>query len=362
MNKEFISVKQGISIIIIFIMGSSLVLPTGAEAKNDLWIAIILGFVMAVPFITIYARVISLFPNKDFFDIVELLFGKIGGKFIALLYIWFALYLGSLVLRNFGEYLSAVGIPSTPMIVTMSILALLCIWVTKEGIEVLGRLCLLAVRFLVILVILTVVLLTTEWDFDNVLPIFYNGYKPVLIGAMNVFSFPFTEIVVFMMISSLDGVKNIYKTFWFGLAIGGLVVFLTSVNELMTLGYELYQQSYFPSHIAVSRLDIGNLLQRLEILPAVALLTGGFVKISTCLLAASKGLSRVFEYDHYRFIVTPLGILMVNLAYLVYNNIMDMVSWAKDYWPIYAFPFQVILPLIIWIAAEFKARRLKTRE
>ncbi len=362
MNKEFISVKQGISILIIFIMGSSMVLPTATDAENDLWIAIILGFVMAVPMITIYARIISLFPNKDFFDIVELLFGKIGGKFIALLYIWFAFYLGSLVLRNFGEYLSAVGIPSTPMIVTMSILGLLCIWVTKEGVEVLGRLCLFAVRFLVVSIIFIVLLLTTEWDFKNILPIFYNGYKPVLAGAMGAFAFPFTEIVVFMMISSLNGAKNIYKTFWFGLAIGGSIIFLTSITELLTLGYELYHQSYFPSHIAVSRLNIGNLLQRLEIIPAVALLTGGFVKISTCLLAASKGLSRVFEYDHYRFIVTPLGILMINLAYLVYDNIMDMVSWAQDYWPIFAFPFQVILPLIIWIAAELKAKRLKERQ
>ncbi len=43
--KEAISNRQAISMIILFITGSSLVLGSAKEAENDIWIAILLGLV-----------------------------------------------------------------------------------------------------------------------------------------------------------------------------------------------------------------------------------------------------------------------------------------------------------------------------
>lgn len=61
MNKEVISDKQGIPLIIMFIVGSSSIFIMGLEAKQDLWIAIILSFLMALPTTLICARLYSIF-------------------------------------------------------------------------------------------------------------------------------------------------------------------------------------------------------------------------------------------------------------------------------------------------------------
>jgi spore germination protein KB len=106
---------------------------------------------------------------------------------------------------------------------------------------------------------------------------------------------------------------------------------------------------------------VGDFLQRLEIIPAVALLTGGFVKISICLLASTRGVSKLFNCEEYRFLVTPVGLLMLNLAYLVYDNIVEMMAGIAEVWTFYAFPFQVILPLIIWVGAEITVHRGKQK-
>ena len=119
---------------------------------------------------------------------------------------------------------------------------------------------------------------------------------------------------------------------------------------------------YFPSYVAISRVNIGNFLQRLEISVTIVFILSGFIKISICLLAATKGVSKLFGCKDYRFLVTPVGLLMVNLAYLVYDSIMEMFEWAQEIWPYYAFPFQVVLPLIILIAVEVKARLQKRDE
>jgi spore germination protein KB len=38
---------------------------------------------------------------------------------------------------------------------------------------------------------------------------------------------------------------------------------------------------------------------------------------------------------------------------------MDMKFWAFKVYPYYAFPMQVILPIIVWVFAEIKVRKNK---
>ena len=56
MNKEVISDRQGIAIISLFIIGSSSIFSQGLEAKQDIWLAFIIGIAMTLPMILIYAR------------------------------------------------------------------------------------------------------------------------------------------------------------------------------------------------------------------------------------------------------------------------------------------------------------------
>ncbi len=139
MNKEVISNKQGICLIILFITGSTFVVGIGSKAENDSWLAIILSTLFAFPILMIYARLLSLFPQKDLFDILEIIFGKFIGKFISILYIWFSLHLGTLVLRNFGEFIGTISLSKTPMIIPMIFIIFLSTWIIKGGIELLGR-------------------------------------------------------------------------------------------------------------------------------------------------------------------------------------------------------------------------------
>jgi spore germination protein KB len=51
---------------------------------------------------------------------------------------------------------------------------------------------------------------------------------------------------------------------------------------------------------------------------------------------------------------------MLNLSIILYKNIVEMVDWAREIWPYYSLPFQVIIPLIIWIVAEVKIKKSKS--
>lgn len=358
MKKEVISDKQATSLIILFIGGSTLLFGTGGEAEKDAWLAIVLSILYAFPILMIYARILSLFSGKDLFDILELVFGKFLGKIISLLYVWFALHLGTLVLNDFGDFPTIVSMSKTPKVVPMIFIIFLCSWAIKEGIEVLGRWGEFSIWGFIFTVILGILLLIPKWNINNIKPILYNGIKPVLKGAFAVFSFPFAETILFCCVfSSLKHKKSAYRVYLLGLIIGGILVFITALSQLSTLGADAYTSFYFPSQAAVARINIGYILQRVEVIVSITFFIGGFIKICICLLGACKGIAKVFSYNDYRFIVIPVALLMVNLSYLIHGSIMEVEEWTIAVWKYYSFLFQVILPIIIWITAEIQKKR-----
>lgn len=361
MIKERISDKQGISLIILFIVGTSSIIVTGLEAKEDLWLATILAVAAAVIMAIIYARINIIFPEKDLFEIFEICFGKFIGKILGGLYAWFALFLASLVLRDFGEFYFLVAGRRTPMIVSMIFVGLLGIWVVKTGIEVLGRFGEYFVIFNVCFIVIIIFLLIPNMDVNNIRPTLYEGIKPVIKGAFSAFAFPFGEIVIFTMIFSAASTiktKSIYKVYICGLLISGVIILLTSTANILVLGVNIASSQYFPSYAAVSRIYIGDFIQRIEILIAITFLIGGFAKMSTCFLAASIGITKVFGFKDYRFIVTPLGSLLIIISYTIHDSIMDFIEWTMKIWPYYVFPLQVVVPIVLLITAEIKGRKL----
>jgi spore germination protein KB len=86
----------------------------------------------------------------------------------------------------------------------------------------------------------------------------------------------------------------------------------------------------------------------------------GFVKLCICLIAAGRGIAKALNFSNYRQIIAPVGLLMVILSLIIYSNTREMLDWANKIYPLYAILFQVVLPLIIWIAAEIKVRLVKS--
>lgn len=119
---------------------------------------------------------------------------------------------------------------------------------------------------------------------------------------------------------------------------------------------DLSSKLYFPAHVAVSRISVGDFLQRIELSVAVVFVTGAFIKSSICLFVSCQGVAKLFKLNEYRSIVIQMGLLMIYLSYALYDSIIEMRTWAMQIYPYYAIPFQVILPLIILLIAEIKIR------
>ena len=363
MKKEVISERQGIVLIILYIIGSSVLIGIGVQAKQDAWVAVILAIIAAILIFLMFARILALYPGKDLFDILIVVFGKYLGKLLSIPFIWFTFHLGTLVIRNFSEFTNITVFPDTPVVLMLSFFSILSIWGVKAGIEVLGRWSELFVIIVIALILLITVLGITQMDIERIKPILSNGFSPVFKGAFGAFTFPFGEVVVFTMVfSNITKNSNYNKIFLIGLAIGGLMLVISVLRNLLILGANEVESVYFPSNISAGVVHIGELLQRLELIVTINFIVGVFVKATICLLAVCKGITKIFNFDDYRFIVTPVTFLMFSFSFFIYGSTMEMADWAFKTWPYYSIIFELILPFFIFIVIEIKNRKVKKIE
>lgn len=357
MQKELITNKQGIFMMSMFIFGSSILTGAAREAKQDVWLVIILGLIMSLPMIFIYAKLLSLYPGKALYEVLNEVFGKVAGKIISLLYVWYSFHLGALVIRNFSEFVNVTSFPETPQTIIVIFVGLFCIWVVKAGIEVMGRWSAFAFPIAAAIIVITVILSMTNINIINMKPVLYNGIKPVLTSSFGFFSFPLAETVVFTMVfSTLKNKDKTFKVFLSSVCIGSVIIMSIAVRNILVLGAPLTTSLYFPSYVAVRTINIGDFIQRFEIVVSIIFIFGSFVKISVCLYAAALGAAKILNIDNYRYLVAPIGFMMMNLACTIYESMMEMFDWAIKIYPYYAIPFQIILPIIILIAAKIKIK------
>ncbi len=359
MEKETITSRQAICMLILFMLGSSLVMGFAGPAEQDTWISLILGAAGFVPVALIYSRITRLFPEKGIFEIVEALFGKIPGKILTLLMCWYAIHLGSLVMRNFSEFIVITVMQETPQLAVMILIVLVAVYLAKSGAEALGKWSVAVLPVLLLAVISTMIMSLDIIDLSNLLPVFEHDAGTIVSASYPFASFPLMETVLFLgaagAIKRTDSAKKIYIAATL-ISLGILLTMM--VRNVGLLGVPLWKVHYFPSYAAARIIKVSDYLARIEGSVAVNFIFTGVTKATVCLLFASKGIASVFGIKDYKQSVLPAGLLMLALCAIVYRSTMEMFDFLKVY-PYYAAPFQLLIPLVIWITAEIRTRRGK---
>lgn len=353
MNKNVLSEKQGIFVIVLFLIATSTNIITGASAKNDLWISIILAFLVVLPLAIICARLCDLFPGKDLYDISIICYGRIFGKIMILIYIIYCIHTEVFIVLDYAFFVNIVALSETPKIIPVVVLMLLGNWIIRYKNEILANWATFFLIFFILYIFLGIFLMIPDMDIDNLFPAFYNGIDPIIKSTFAVVSFPFAQIVVFTMYcSGFEKNASAWKIYIIGLAVGFFLILISSVAGLLVSGSDVIGSTYFSSYDAFARINIGNFIQRFESLSATIYTLGVFMKSSIYLLCITKGISKLFDFKEYNFMITLSCLIIVNMSNVLHKNAEDNFHWLLNIWPYYSLLFQVILPVFIWISAE----------
>lgn len=359
MNRRQITSWQMQAILMMFLMGSSYVMGDVSKTKQDTWITFILGAIFEIPMIFIYCAILQKYPDKNFFEIIEISLGKTAGKIICGLYAWYGVHLCSMVIRIFTEFIHILNMPETPIIVILIFMILIAILGVRCGPESMGRIAKFTFPILSTFVIFTFLIGIKDMDFKVLTPMFSTDLKTILAGSYTTFATPYSELIVclplFFYLKPQSNPKKIYLN---GLALSVAVLLIAFLRNILILGLSNMQRYYYTSYLAVSELSIGEFFTRIEVLIGISVILAGFTKMCVLLFTASSGIAKICNIKDYRSFAAPCGLVTIILAVINFANVPDMFKWL-EYHPFYTIPFHIILPVIIWIAAVIKTRKKK---
>ncbi|MDI3522309.1 MAG: spore germination protein [Bacillota bacterium] len=351
-----ISLQQLAVLLGSFLIGSSTILLPTVKARQDSWLAVLAALVAGLGVTWLWLALARLLGVPAVSGILGTL-GPYLGTPMALLFLWYYLHLGALVVRNISEIYVTAVMPETPIVVFIGVIVLLAGFAVRGGVEVLGRLAefLFPLLFLAVLTGHILVMATpglVHWEYLR--PVLERGPVPVLQAAFTVFAFPFGETVLFINLVpfTLDRNRAGRSLILITTVIGLLLTGTTAVH-IATLGADVARVN-FPGLAVLRQVNLAEFLTRMEAIGIFVWTFGTFLKICVCYWALALGLAELGGLADYRPLVLPLGVIMAALSILLYDNFAGMVMMAISLYPVYAFPFQVVLPLLMLICAKLR--------
>ena len=365
MEKAKISATQLFVLIVLFEMGSAILVGIASDAKQDAWIAVLLGLAGGLMIFLVYYRLYVFYPDLPLTSYAQKITGKWLGRFIGLLYIVYFMYCAARVLRDFGELLSTTIYNSTPLFIINTLMIITIIYAVHKGFEVISRVGELYFGIVYVTAILGMLLIVFSGliHLGNLKPILENGLKPVMKTFLTqTINFPFGEMVVFtMLLPFLRDKKKAKIVCLSGMILSGINITITVVVNISVLGVALFQRSTFPLLTTVGRIQIADFIERLDVLFMLYLIIGGFFKIAIFYYAAVAGAADIFQFKNQRKLVFPIGMIVLFSSITIASNIAEFLKEGLVVVPIYlSWPFQIIIPFILLIIAFLRNRKKKT--
>lgn len=364
MGTEKIKSSQLFVLVVLFEMGSAILVGLGAQAKQDAWIAILLGLAGGLVLFLVYHQLYQYYPDLPLTSYAQKIMGKWLGRLIGFLYVVYFLYAAARVLRDFGELLTSTIYTNTPLIVINCLMIFTIIYAIHKGFEVIARVCELffLIIYMVAVMGFALILFSGLIHLENLRPILENGYMPVLKTFMGeTINFPFGEMVVFtMLLPFLNDSKKAKIVCLGGMLLSGINIIITSVINVAALGPDIFIRANFPLLSTISKIRLADFIERLDVLFMLYLVVGGFFKITLYFYAAVLGASDIFKLDNQSKLCFPMGALILFASVTIASNYAEHIKEGLKVTPIYLhWPFQIVIPSLLLIIAFFRNRKKK---
>lgn len=361
-QKASITPLQFMFSITCFLRSSSLLSSFSAPiSKTDSWLVVLIASVVCLPFLWAFIMLMKAFPGKNLIEINDAVFGRIAGKIISAIYLWFFLTLTSLNLRDLGGFVGKSIMLKTPQIVIITVFILLCAWAVSLGLDIVTRYSVVFVILSSIILVVTIAATSNHMRLSNFLPILRQPMKNIIQSTNIVSTIPFGELVIFLMIMPQVNIKpkKLGRYFLPGFFLGAFLITLVVARDIAILGntITIFAQPSFETLRMVSFFEV---LTHMEILFAILLIILFFFKISLLFYVSMLAMSYLFRLDSYKPLILPSAAIIVVYSLIIFKSITKHLEVGRETAPFMWFIFEFLLPLLTLIIAYI--RKLPQKE
>ena len=351
-----VTVRNAFCIVVILLISANFITGLPANLGQGTWISILLSLIPIFPLLVIYARINKLMPQKNLFEVAECVFGKAVSRCMALLYTVYALVIAAFFVNRFAFFIHLTSLYKTPLLVISLVLLIPAVYLAKSGVRTIGKYSFLVFMVLVFGAIFLLFGSLRYMEFEKLLPVFEGTVADVISETFGFVSYPFGAVVVLLILFSFS--ERTERVYIGGVIAAVLFTAVITVAIVCMMGLNTVENSLFPVYKSVSIIRIGRFIQRFESMFAFIVILTGIIKISVYLLSASKGAMMVFKGSRVRLsVVLALAGVAVMLSVVLFDGNTKVFEVFKLY-NVWAIPFYAGVPVLLWVGAEVRARRL----
>ncbi|NOU75265.1 GerAB/ArcD/ProY family transporter [Paenibacillus sp. LMG 31458] len=360
MEKQQIISKSSFAILVTFFMiGTSiLIAPSGLahEAKQDAWLACIVGIGINVLNAILYVVLGERFAGQTLVQYCEAVLGKWVGKAVSIAFVLFFYLLTSLMIGDLGYFVTSQIMQETPIEVLQMLFTLVVVMTVRSGFVVYTRAAVIFFPWLIILFLLLILPLLPKFVMGNFFPVMEFGIKPILRGGFTFYGLQ--EMIVLLMfypfVSKMNGRKS---GFFAGIGMGGAILLITTVGSIAVLGEVLTSNQLFPAYTLAKNISIGHFLERLEGILISIWVLSIFLKIVLTFHASLLGFVQIMNNKDEKPLVIPLALGMIILSLMCYPNTIFINDFLSKNWAPFTLIFTFFLPFLLLVASWFRQKR-----
>jgi spore germination protein KB len=325
-------------------------------AKQDAWIAAIIGTGAGIILTGLYIKVGNLFPSLSLDRLNEKLFGRFIGKAVNTFFFFWAFVSASEIVFYIGDFVATFWMPETPSFAIHIMFSFIVILAVRLGIEPISRLTEILFLPVTLLLVILIIAIVPKVEWMNIQPVLEFGIRPILRAALVFVSFFSFSSVMFLMIypSLVTERKKAAKGFLKGTIYAGIILVIVMSLNILVLGVDLTTRNIAPSYALARKINIGNFVTRIEAFLALFWIMTVFIRGVVYFYVSVVVFSNIFEVKDYRHLCSPLGMIMVVFSLILFPNIQAAATYDKDIWLPFVSVVGLFMPLLLLVAARIR--------
>ncbi len=312
------------------------------EANTDSYIAIILGIILGIGIIYIMTKAI----NKINMPLSEYLKGnKPLNILFRIIYFGYLSFLIFILLLIISTFIYSYFLPFTPSLLSCLPLIFLASFMINKSSKNITSVGFVLLIFSITIVLIKTLMLTSEFDFSNLLPIFSVGPK-------NIFKASFIyAILTSSSFLTLAGEKIEFKKIMKYYLISNLAVLMVLFSVSLVMGKMIDVYSY-PEYSILRKIRFFNFIENIENFISISWFFDIFITLSM----ASLKLKEICNTKN-RFIPFAIVVfLMLLIHYFISDNYYNSMFIYK------IFPYVFLIFIIAILALIFIKTKLQKKQ
>lgn len=364
MQQDKISSFQFLVLVTFFTIGTSiLIIPSGlaSYAKQDAWIASIIGSIVGVLVVWLFTFIGLRFPNLTYVQLNEKVFGKWLGKLFSILFVIMnILYTSSLIVHS-GSFLKTQMLPNTPIVVVNILMAIILVMAIRLGLSTFARSAEIFIFVFFFLFIILVIFILPQIDPSNLEPFFQASAKSFFQSSLMLVVVSSINSIALLMIfpAFVTSAKKARKNFIIGNIIGGIVIIIITFLCIFVLGSHITMRQIYPSYALAKVINVGNFVNRIEGVMAGLWIISLYFKMVVYFFAAIVGIAQIFNLKDFRSLTFPLGLIVIALSVIIFPNIIYQEDFDASTGVAFSLVVGLFCPLLLLIVYAFRRKKLQ---